>query len=74
MTDGPSQGACMDCKRRYGDEYGFPDLMVPDWVWEAICPGMNGGGLLCPSCICARTYATGIEAKAIFTSGPFMEA
>ena len=67
-----SGGACLDCKRRYGDQYGFPDLIVSDEVWEAICPGMDGGGLLCPSCICARAHAAGIAGEvARFTSGPF---
>lgn len=71
--DAPSDGACLDCGRRYGDRYGFPDLIVPDDVWEAINPGSNGGGLLCPSCICARAYRAGVSARAVFTSGPFVQ-
>lgn len=72
MTDdGPSGGACLDCKRRYGDKYGFPDLVVSDEVWEQINPESNGAGLLCPSCLCARAHALGISAQAVFTSGPF---
>jgi hypothetical protein len=70
-TSGPSNGACLDCHRRYGDEHGFPDLIVPDNVWEAINPGSDGGGLLCPSCICARAYRAGVRAVAYFASGPF---
>lgn len=73
MTEGPSRGACLDCKRRYGDEYGFPDLMIPDDAWEAILPGWGDGGLLCPSCICARAYAAGVQAHAYFASGPFLD-
>lgn len=72
MTDGPSKGACLDCKRRYGAEYGFPDLIVPDWVWEKINPGSDGAGLLCPSCICARAYEAGVAVNAYFASGPFV--
>jgi hypothetical protein len=68
---GPSNGACLDCHRRYGDEHGFPDLIVPDDVWEAINPGSDGGGMLCPSCICARAYRAGVRAVAYFASGPF---
>lgn len=63
--------ACLDCGRRYGDRYGFPDLIVPEDVWEAINPGSGGGGLLCPSCICARAYRAGVRAAAYFASGPF---
>jgi hypothetical protein len=70
-TSGPSNGACLDCHRRYGDEHGFPDLIVPDDVWEAINPGSDGGGMLCPSCICARAYRAGVRAVAYFASGPF---
>lgn len=72
MADGPSEGACLDCKRRYGDEYGFPDMLVSDEVWEQLNPGSNGAGLLCPSCINARAHAAGIEnAGMAFVSGPF---
>ena len=65
-----SHGACLDCKRRYGDRYGFPDLIVSPETWEAIHPE-GEDGLLCPSCICARAYAAGIVARAEFRSGPF---
>jgi hypothetical protein len=65
------QGCCFDCGRRYGDEYGFPDLTLPNEVWKHIAPLDNDeGGLLCPSCICRRVYLAGIETKAVFTSGP----
>lgn len=68
-----SEGACLDCNRKYGDSYGFPDLIVSDDVWEEINPRSNGAGLLCPSCICARAHAAGIESRgAEFRSGPFM--
>jgi hypothetical protein len=70
-AESPSRGACLDCKRRYGDEYGFPDLIVPNDVWEQIAPGMGSGGLLCPSCMCARAWAVGAIAPAYFASGPF---
>lgn len=64
-------GACFDCGRRYGDEYGFPDLMIPDDVWAKISPRGDEGGLLCPSCICRRAHAFGITCVARFLSGPF---
>lgn len=67
-------GACYDCGRRYGDEYGFPDLVVPNDVWAKISPRGDEGGLLCPSCMCRRASALGITAvPARFTSGPFVE-
>lgn len=63
---------CHDCARPYGDEHGFPDLVVPDDVWLAISPDGDFGGLLCPSCICKRVHALGIgSVEARFRSGPF---
>ena len=64
-----TQPCCFDCGRRYGDEYGFPDLIVPDDVWAKIAPD-EGNGLLCPSCMCRRLYLVGIRCKGRFTSGP----
>lgn len=64
--------ACHDCARPYGDEHGFPDLLVPDPVWALISPTGDGGGLLCPSCICARAHAAGLSrVESAFRSGPF---
>lgn len=63
--------ACDDCGRAYGDEFGFPDMLVPDDVWETIAPERDGRGLLCPSCIVRRCHHVGIECDARFTSGPF---
>lgn len=63
--------ACFDCGRRYGDSYGFPDLVVPHDVWAKISPRGDEGGLLCPSCMCRRAEALGIQCPARFTSGPF---
>ena len=63
--------ACFDCSRPYGDEHGFPDLVVPHDVWKQISPTHDEGGLLCPSCICRRVAALGIECRAEFRSGPF---
>lgn len=45
---------CYDCGRPYGDEHGFHDLIIPNSWWVKISPTGNEGGLLCPSCICAR--------------------
>lgn len=63
-------GACADCGRRYGDEYGFPDLIIPDDVWVLISPRSGHGGLLCPSCICRRLAERGIKCYGYFGSGP----
>ena len=37
---------CQGCGRRYK-----VDLIIPDEVWEKICPNKNGGGMLCGICI-----------------------
>lgn len=68
------QMCCMDCGRKYGDEYGFPDLVVPHDVWEKISPTHDEGGLLCPSCMCRRAYDTGTQCQAVFRSGPFCQS
>lgn len=64
---------CEDCGRPYGDEFGFPDLVVTHDIWEQLMPGRQGGGLLCPSCMCKRAYNLGIETQAVFRSGPFCQ-
>ncbi len=62
---------CNDCDREYGDEFGFPDLVIPDWAWRAISPHGNSSGLLCPSCICKRLYDAKItNCPSSFNSGP----
>lgn len=62
---------CDDCGRQYGDEHGFPDLIIPNDVWRRISPTGNDGGLLCPSCICARLSKAGIRnVYGAFMSGP----
>jgi hypothetical protein len=63
-------GACYDCGRRYGDKYGFSDLIIPDSVWLKISPTGNDGGLLCPSCICKRLVELGLTCSGTFASGP----
>lgn len=67
------KGVCYDCGRPYGDEHGFPDLLVPNDVWEKINPTEHrGAGLLCPSCIVARCVHLGLErVPVVWTSGPF---
>lgn len=44
---------CYDCNLPYKD---FPcDMLIQDDLWELINPTEHqGGGLLCPNCICAR--------------------
>ena len=62
---------CVDCGRNYGDEYGFPDLVLPNDTWAAISPTGDEGGMLCPSCICKRLVDRGFEdVPAVFRSGP----
>lgn len=63
---------CFDCHRQYGDEYGFPDLVIPFRVWKEISPTKDDGGLLCPSCICARLYKANIKCEGAFMSGPII--
>lgn len=65
VTDG-----CYDCKRPYGNENGFPDLIIPNDAWERISPSGNLGGLLCPSCICKRLHDAKITCEGAFMSGP----
>lgn len=63
---------CYDCGRPYGDEHGFPDLVVPHAIWnEHLSPTGHDGGLLCPSCMCKRAYDAGVTCDAVFRSGPF---
>lgn len=64
------RGCCYDCGRRYGDEFGFPDLIVNDDIWKSISPSGDSGGLLCPSCICRRLEDAGIQTTGRFMSGP----
>src|SRR3546814_1466042 len=61
---------CHDCGRPYGNEHGFPDLVIPNDVWRRISPSGNDGGLLCPSCLCARLHQASITCEGAFMSGP----
>lgn len=63
---------CEDCGRRYGNEHGFPDMIIPNSVWRRISTHGDLGGLLCPSCIIARLHKAGIKSgvEAAFMSGP----
>ena len=65
------EGGCNDCHRPYGDKYGFPDLILPDAIWNVISPTGNSLGLLCPSCICKRLAEHKYEKVPVsFESGP----
>ena len=66
-------GACADCGRKYGDKYGFPDLVIDDAAWKAISPRGHHGGLLCPSCICRRLHQMGLKPVGRFVSGPLAD-
>ncbi len=71
MSRAPEEVTCHDCNRPYGDEYGFPDLVLPNATWAAISPTGDEGGMLCPSCICKRLADRGLEdVPAVFRSGP----
>lgn len=62
---------CHDCGRPYGDEHGFPDLVISNDIWRQISPSKSDGGLLCPSCICKRVHDLGAtRVEAAFMSGP----
>lgn len=61
---------CDDCGREYGNEHGFPDLIIPLSDWKRISPTGDECGLLCPSCICARLHKAGITCEGAFMSGP----
>ena len=66
-----SVARCYDCARLYGEENGFPDFIIPLYLWEQISPTGDKGGLLCPSCICKRLYDKGISScEGAFMSGP----
>lgn len=69
-TSDEPRAFCQDCQRQYGDEHGFPDLIIPFWAWKRITPTEDDGGLLCPSCICKRLHHAGIKCEAAFMSGP----
>jgi hypothetical protein len=61
---------CEDCSRPYGEEHGFPDLVIPYEAWKKISPSGSDAGLLCPSCICKRLHDKGIRCHGAFMSGP----
>lgn len=69
---GDEMTGCFDCNRPYGDEHGFPDLIIPYADWKRISPTGNDGGLLCPSCICKRLSDAGIRCEGAFMSGPIV--
>lgn len=72
LTTSP-QTHCVDCEREYGNEFGFPDLIISNDAWNKISPTGNGHGLLCPSCICKRLHKAGIKTTGIFRSGPLCD-
>lgn len=61
---------CESCGRRYGEENGFPDLVIETSVWRRISPRRDETGLLCPCCILQRLHALGISCAGAFMSGP----
>lgn len=73
-NEGPKRDGCFDCGRPYGNEHGFPDLIIPSSVWRQISPSHDDGGLLCPSCIVKRVAALDVmgtfSIPCAFMSGP----
>lgn len=61
---------CEDCGRSYGEEHGFPDLIIPNDAWRQISTNGDESGSLCPSCICKRLYDKGIRCEGASMSGP----
>ena len=53
-------GCCYDCRMKYGQ---FPDMVIPEDLWEKISPSYEGGGLLCPTCIANRLSYLGFWYK-----------
>lgn len=60
------KNCCYDCKLDYVD---FPDMIIPDELWEVINPThlvdvlhqqYEGAGLLCPTCIARRLHHHGL--------------
>lgn len=46
------QGCCYDCRMKYSE---FPDMTIPNELWELINPTEHEDcGLLCPTCIANR--------------------
>lgn len=54
-------GGCNDCGRPYGDEHGFPDLVIENYLWRRISPTGDDCGVLCPSCMLKRLWAIGVR-------------
>ncbi len=65
-----SDSKCFDCGREYGEQHGFPDLIIENDAWRRISPSGDINGLLCPSCICKRLASAGIRCYGSFMSGP----
>lgn len=55
------QGRCYDCGLEYSN---FPDMVIPDDLWEKINPTEHeGAGILCPTCIACRLDYLGLWYK-----------
>lgn len=64
---------CADCGIRYGGP-NWADFVIPDEAWERIAPaGVDGGIVLCVSCMIMRANRLGVECVGQFTSGPFAD-
>ena len=70
---GEGRLGCFDCGVPYSSAH-FPDLVIPNEVWAVISPCEDGGGLLCPNCICFRLSVCGFSnVEGRFRSGPLAQ-
>jgi len=60
-----SENVCDICSA-----HGFPDFIVPFWVWKQITPTEDDGGILCPNCILKRVSDAGLTCEGALMSGP----
>jgi len=58
QDDERPNGCCYDCRMKYST---FPDMIIPDVLWEKINPTYHkGAGILCPTCIANRLNYLGL--------------
>jgi hypothetical protein len=66
------EGCCCDCGMKYSE---FPDMVIPDELWERINPTRHkGAGLLCPTCISKRLDHLGLWYGLVITRRLLPEA
>ena len=53
--------SCYDCELPYDDKWPG-DFVIQHKLWPLISPTHNGGGILCPNCMCKRLMNLGMSA------------